>query len=1064
MRICKIAFKNLNSLKGDEELDFTHSPFTESNLFAIIGETGAGKTTILDAITLALYGKVARGCEIKDITTYGTEESFAKVEFKTNNKLYLAIWRQYKTKGKNPSFKVQRELLDAQTSLPVVETQKIRELDKKIEELIHLNYEQFIRTVLLPQGQFAAFLEVDDKNVRGELLEKITGYTIYSNISKRIYEIAFQQKQQVEELQHKLNTLKVFDKIIVDDLKKEISNIEQKNQSLKKQHEQLSQDIRKIEVFHDLSKKVEHSKSELTQIEQRLTDFFPFQQQLEMHNKILPLQADLKLIIQLNKDISLIKEQLTEVDKELSDSTQVKNNLSLQEKQQAYYAKAAEFELEQGLNQLEEMADLINKINSKTTSFQECEKITQKLNDEIQNLQREIDTHQKKFFSLNREIANTEQQLKNLTINEVLEQSFINQAELQNTLNLKLVEQRQKVVQLNISEEYLEKLQQRLFQYQRKKHKINLEIEKRKTMLVSLLQDQTSQTLITKVDTLYQRLIWLGKLVDLSNIWNTKLIRKEIHQVQFFQIKEKLALNLKITDRTQLEKERQHCRLLLEATKNRRDRILLHQQALEKLKENQYTIQEKIWTFQQEYSVLHLQILHALQDLRYLESEINQLHTKIIFFQENKISQSVIEQIQHKEILSKHLTQLEKEKGELIIRLEEKNKQLSDKQTQREELQTNLGVLKEELLQLQAQRKQRFGDKNPHEERQRLLEARENVNRTLQNIRIELEKLTQQISSLKEQKEKLTLELKNKNDSTNLLHDKLLKKLQAFHFNSLEEAQTAILEESQVQKLEEQQRLLENQKCFWEKSVADTQTELARLNKDNIQSVKLEEYKINLKDIERQIAQNHQRIGEIKNQLETDNQCRQEWLDLNQQLETQKRQYEQWEELNQLVGSKEGDKFRIYAQNFTLERLTYLANLHLKQLNPRYCIQKTANQTTLELEVMDMYQANHRRSIKTLSGGEKFLISLALALGLAELAGKNTYIESLFIDEGFGTLDSNTLDVAISALETLQMGGKLIGIISHVDALKERITTQVQVVKSSSGFSRLKILSNGLEL
>jgi len=249
-----------------------------------------------------------------------------------------------------------------------------------------------------------------------------------------------------------------------------------------------------------------------------------------------------------------------------------------------------------------------------------------------------------------------------------------------------------------------------------------------------------------------------------------------------------------------------------------------------------------------------------------------------------------------------------------------------------------------------------------------------------------------------------------------------------------------------------------------QKAVADTQFELAQLNKIEAELIDLEEFKIKLKQIEQQLAQNHQNIGQIKNELQRDEQSREQWKALHEQLQIQKQRWEQWAELNQLVGSREGDKFRIYAQNFTLERLTYVANLHLKQLNPRYCIQKTANQNTLELEVMDIYQANHRRSIKTLSGGEKFLISLALALGLAELAGRNTYIESLFIDEGFGTLDSNTLDIAISALETLQMGGKLIGIISHVDALKERITTQVQVVKSGGGFSRLKILSNGLEL
>jgi len=1065
MRICKIAFKNLNSLKGvHEELDFTRSPFSESNLFAIIGETGAGKTTILDAITLALYGKVARGCEIKDITTHGTEESFAKVEFKASGKLYCASWRQYKTKGKNPDFKVQRELLDAQTLLSIIDTQKTRELDKKIEELTRLNYEQFIRAVLLPQGQFAAFLDVDDKNVRGELLEKITGYTIYSNISKRIFEIANQKGQELKELENQLSSLKLLDETHIKHLKITLLNTEQENNFLTQQKEQFLKDIQEIENFKQLLEKSTRLTFSLTQAKQQLTHFLPFQQQLEIHKKLLPLQANLKLLVQYNKDLLFIQNQQIKFSEEFSLLTQSKITLIQHQQTQEQLVEKTKVEREQGLLHLEEMATLINEIDKKIISFQELEKATSNVNRDIYILQQDINRFQQQLFDLDKKIIDTEQQLYSLTIDESLEKNFINQAEIERNLSLKLLEQQQRFIQLAISEENLEKLQQILYQLQRKKYKLDLEIEKRTTILTSLLQNQTLQTLISKIDTYYQRLIWLGKLVDLSNTWHDKLMRKEIQHIQFLQLKEKLALDLKITDRKQLEKDRQRCRLLLEAARNRRDRILSHQKTLEKLYKNQFLIQEKIWHFQQEYSILHLQILHALQELRYLETEINHLQTKATSFQKEDTNQLILQQIQSKEMLLKRLETLRKNQHELVIRLEEKNKQLPEKQNHVEELQTHLNLLKEELSILQNERKQRFENKNPTEEKQRLFKAEEKEKNALQSIHIQFEKITQQITFLEQQQQKLALELEQKSHEIHLLNHELVEKLQCLNVNSLEEAQVAILDEKQASKLEEQQRLLENNVQNLQKSVADAQIELAQLNKTEAELIDLEGFKLKLKQLEQQLAQNYQRIGQIKNELQRDEQLREEWNILREKFRIQKQRWEQWAELNQLVGSKEGDKFRIYAQNFTLERLTQLANLHLKQLNPRYCIQKTAHQNTLELEVMDTYQANHRRSIKTLSGGEKFLISLALALGLAELAGKNTYIESLFIDEGFGTLDSNTLDIAISALETLQMGGKLIGIISHVDALKERITTQVQVVKSGGGISRLKILSNGFEL
>jgi len=163
-----------------------------------------------------------------------------------------------------------------------------------------------------------------------------------------------------------------------------------------------------------------------------------------------------------------------------------------------------------------------------------------------------------------------------------------------------------------------------------------------------------------------------------------------------------------------------------------------------------------------------------------------------------------------------------------------------------------------------------------------------------------------------------------------------------------------------------------------------------------------------------------------------------------------------------LIGSADGKKFSKFAQGLTLAWLTELANRHLHKLSDRYQIVKTPEKD-LELQITDAYQADVVRPMTTLSGGESFLVSLSLALGLSDLAGRKTQINSLFIDEGFGTLDAETLDIAISALENLQSGGKMIGIISHVEALKERIGTQIEVSKQPRGYSKIKVKSYGIE-
>jgi exonuclease SbcC len=158
--------------------------------------------------------------------------------------------------------------------------------------------------------------------------------------------------------------------------------------------------------------------------------------------------------------------------------------------------------------------------------------------------------------------------------------------------------------------------------------------------------------------------------------------------------------------------------------------------------------------------------------------------------------------------------------------------------------------------------------------------------------------------------------------------------------------------------------------------------------------------------------------------------------------------------LHELIGSADGKKYRNFAQGLTFELLVFNANRQLKRMTDRYLLLHDDRQP-LELNVVDNYQAGEIRSTKNLSGGESFIVSLALALGLSQMASRNVRVDSLFLDEGFGTLDENTLDTALETLAGLQQDGKLIGVISHVPALKERIGTQIQVIPQTGGRSRI---------
>ena len=179
--------------------------------------------------------------------------------------------------------------------------------------------------------------------------------------------------------------------------------------------------------------------------------------------------------------------------------------------------------------------------------------------------------------------------------------------------------------------------------------------------------------------------------------------------------------------------------------------------------------------------------------------------------------------------------------------------------------------------------------------------------------------------------------------------------------------------------------------------------------------------------------------------------------DLARVLEEREGNAEKWKKLNELLGSADGKKFRQIAQEYTLEILLSYANVHLRELTSRYRLEVITD--TLSLQVIDGDMGDEIRSVHSLSGGESFLVSLALALGLASLSSNRMTIESLFIDEGFGSLDPHTLGVAMDALERLRNQGRKVGVISHVQEMTERIPTQVRVIKRSSGRSSVEVVS-----
>jgi exonuclease SbcC len=217
-------------------------------------------------------------------------------------------------------------------------------------------------------------------------------------------------------------------------------------------------------------------------------------------------------------------------------------------------------------------------------------------------------------------------------------------------------------------------------------------------------------------------------------------------------------------------------------------------------------------------------------------------------------------------------------------------------------------------------------------------------------------------------------------------------------------------------------------------------------------SVKLDETLVELSD---QLKQTQLLLGQKTEHLANNNKLKLQQQTLQNTIVEQQKTVDDLAHLNGLIGSRDGGKFRSFAQGLTLAHLVYLANQQLIKLHGRYQLQRQ-EKDTLALEVIDTWQADTVRDTKTLSGGESFLVSLALALALSDLVSAKTSIDSLFLDEGFGTLDNDTLEMALDALDNLNASGKTIGVISHIETLKQRIGVQIEVKKVSGlGISEL---------
>ena len=1007
MKIIKVEFENINSLKGFHEIDFSKEPFLTNSLFAITGPTGSGKSSILDVISLALFnhvprlGKITRG-EIQSkgaILTRNQKNSMARVTYECNNGIFSSQW----------SIEINRNgnLNDYEMEIHDHHSGKLLDLKKsmvpgKNEELIGLNYDQFIKAVLLAQGEFAQFLKAR-KDERGELLEKITGTGIYRRLGIRAFE---KNKEANREIQEQQNEIRVIQNDLLEDeiLTKHQNELREKSKLCEDHQKEIEKVKRSLQLKQDIEAQTKEIQKQKSIESSALENLKKFEREhgypLKQHEKVQE-EAD-----------------------RLRDWNQLRNNLkeSLELKERVLKAKNSN--LEQQEQVLKKSTQLIGDATT-------VEDISEKLNsfrDKVLQLQ---ETRKDKLSSY----ASKKDQLV---------------AELRDT-------------EINFNEQQLEQsigtLDTELQDSEKKKAELSQELKIDDAAKLGEIQQKTRIGIKTAREAANVFLIIENRNSEIEKIQN-ELKKEKPHYLDLpGQIKEKRSVAESLEQKLsnlKLRKENQLLKASLEEhRKNLKDGEACplcgsqhHPYAHETL-EAENDLDKQI-------AELEIKSQAANKGLHKLEAEFTSLEKRRKELN-NNLAGLQEQQEKSRKAFSNTYPQFEniesrEELEKLAHNLEKKSERLEEfeKQAKRVNSIRNAIPLAKELREIISKGKSLKKELDS-------LYAGNNIQKDVQEILNLWIQLRQDLSNLDER----AAENKKKFEEVDLRISKIQNELKEFildnDFNNIEEAWKALMPEAEASKLRQEKQQISKKIDDSRASVKILTEQLQKLKElDNeVEKEKLQEQ---LEDKNEQFTQLTNECKELERKLKNQEERLKRMKELQDQILEKEKLTKRWRLLNELIGDSKGKQFNDFAQDLTLSQLLKLANVRLQDLNDRYLIDKPETDEDDGLVAIDEHMGGQRRSVKTLSGGETFILSLSMALALSDLASKNVEINSLFIDEGFGTLDPETLDQTLDTLEKLQAeSSKTIGIISHVDSLKERISTQIKLSRNGQGYSSLSI-------
>lgn len=1071
MRILKIRLRNINSLEGGWEVDLEDAAFQAEGQFLITGPTGAGKTSLLDAICLALYGRTPRIRSISqdnnEIMTRQAREALAEVEFATEKGKYRACWQQRRTgnSAANRFQQAQRALYDGQG---VAIAEKSREMDAKIKECIGLDFAQFTRSVLLAQGGFANFLHADGAR-KAEILENLTNTGIYSELSLLAFEKAKAERLRKEKLEKELAQFLPLDAAAEAAIRSELAAIKLKPAEVDQAKELCGQSLLWLQKLADLRKAASALEREYQDLALREQELAPERTRLENGRRVAPLAA-------AHARLKLLRDSACALARSCADG-EAKMAL-LQEQQQK--AQAALDKAQQDVALAEKQMEAAR------PELDLAKLLDQKLKEkraELRTTQRELAEWQKAGELAGQKLARARQLQEELESGLKLLASWLEAHRHYEWLVANLEAVKGQINQVSCWQRDLDELERKAKASARALE--GLVAERR---LTSQGEGKAAEKIAAGQKTLAELAEEQEKLLA---GWTESALKRNLEEKRQIRLAAERIKSL--AARRKELKDGEPCPLCgslehpyILARLPDPDKLAMECQELEKTLENLAKLSENRSRIEQNLHGARLGLQRIKGDLATLEAKLEAAHATA---QEQEAAKLQLREkcgsqlaeikkalARFSDLEGENLAQLAKKLDEKLAKWVNENQRLAEQEKSLQTLTTDLAVLETEFANLDRElESKRTLVKNATEQGLALKEDRQKAlgGRSVQEAEKELQALATRAAQAREQAQTalsrcasalnqargalLTQQSQRQTVTQELAcaEKDFAAKLAALGLDeSAYRAQA--LAEGEMRKLEANLTVLAEARAQLTARTDENAKALERELDKELTTKTREQLEREKQELNAQMESAYARQASLANELATSVQNRAKARELESQLAGQRREAEKWNRLSGLIGSHDGSLFRKFAQNVTLDVLLAHANVQLAKIMDRYQLRRTqADKDSLKLEVLDLYHGNEIRSIDNLSGGETFIASLALALGLSAMSSRKTSMGSLFLDEGFGSLDAETLEQALQAIRSLRQEGKLIGIISHVEAMREQIQTHIRVRPIAPGKSEL---------